>query len=461
MAFSVYRRNSYGIYTISAPAVLAGRPVSQAITPGVAAVLPPANRDPGGVVAMLNDPATGLPSTAEFADGKYHAGLSLDYIGQPHLAAGVDSWGTFIGGGASAFWSDLLGNHNLATVFEVNGGYKDITVAAAYTNLTKRLNWGVIGQQVPYLSGGIIPSVGVINGTTAYVEQLVLYRQTNRALSGLAAFAFDRVRRLEFQAGVTNITYEQEIRTKAWEMLPGFIVTNNQLVDSTETISTDPALNLAIGSSAYVFDNSLFGATSPILGQRYRLEVSPMLGSLTVFQVLADYRKYLMPVRPFTLAGRLVHTARYGPDGDSPRLYPMYLGYQTIVRGYPQGSFNVALECPVNTGSCPSFDRLLGSRIAVANAELRFPLLGALGVGSGYYGGFPIEMAFFFDAGVAWTGTEGLWFLDGGTRKPVTSVGSALRINLLGFAVVELSLARPLSRPEGGWVWQFGFAPGF
>ena len=47
------------------------------------------------------------------------------------------------------------------------------------------------------------------------------------------------------------------------------------------------SLDLGIGSAALVYDNSFFGATSPILGQRYRLEVSPTVGSLNYVSVLA------------------------------------------------------------------------------------------------------------------------------------------------------------------------------
>ena len=116
-----------------------------------------------------------------------------------------------------------------------------------------------------------------------------------------------------------------------------------------------------------------------------------------------------------------------------------------------------------NTVSCPSFDRLLGSKMLFGNAELRFPLLGVLGIGSGYYGGFPIEMAFFGDAGIAWTNQDNAhkaWFL-GGVRKPVYSAGVALRINLLGFAILEIDAAHPFNRTGSGIVWQFGLSPGF
>ena len=49
------------------------------------------------------------------------------------------------------------------------------------------------------------------------------------------------------------------------------------------------------------------------------------------------------------------------------------------MHGYDSGSFT-SDECGGSSGPCPAFDRLFGSRIAVANLELRLPLLGALGV---------------------------------------------------------------------------------
>jgi len=99
--------------------------------------------------------------------------------------------------------------------------------------------------------------------------------------------------------------------------------------------------------------------------------------------------------------------------------------------------------------------------MVVANAELRFPLFGALGVGSGYYGIFPLEFAVFGDGGLAWDSQNRPSVLGSGTRDPVFSAGAGLRINLLGFAVAELDLVRPFQRPEKGWVWQLQLQPGF
>ena len=126
---------------------------------------------------------------------------------------------------------------------------------------------------------------------------------------------------------------------------------------------------------------------------------SPTTGTLSYLGVLGDFRKYFLPVRPFTIATRIMHYGRYGTGGESDRLQPLFLGTPGLIRGYSYGSFSSS-ECTAsvsNPTACPVFDQLLGSRMIVANAELRFPLFGALGVGSGYYGVFPLELAVFGD----------------------------------------------------------------
>ncbi len=482
VAFSVYRKGSYSIYSIETPSVLEGTTPRPEFPQGSPGILPPSNRDREGVVAMLDDAVTGLPAPSGFGEDSYHAGLTLDYIGQPHLAAGVDSWGAFVGGGASAFWSDLLGNHSLATILEVNGTLKDIAVGVGYTNLSRRLNWGVVVQQSPLLSGGIAQGLSLVNGQPAYIEQLIRYRQTSREVGFITSYAVSRQRRIEGTVGFTNIAFSTDIRTKAWEYFSGGFI-GNQILDSSSTVPpcvagqpfqlslcSPTGMNLGTATVATVYDNSLFGATSPILGSRYRLEASPIVGTLNMVDLLADYRHYFMPVRPFTLAGRLVYRGRHGPDADTDRLYPLYLGYQTIIRGYDQNSFDIAAECGVDVTqigassvACPAFDHLLGSKMLFGNAELRFPLLGALHIGHGYYGGLPIEMAFFGDGGIAWSDrsqSTKAFFL-GGDRKPVYSAGVALRLNLLGYAILEIDATRPFSRPGTGIVWQFGFSPGY
>jgi outer membrane protein assembly factor BamA len=207
-----------------------------------------------------------------------------------------------------------------------------------------------------------------------------------------------------------------------------------------------------------VYDTAIMGATSPIAGQRYRLEVAPTVGSLAFSTVLTDYGRYIMPAQFYTIAGRVLHVGRYGGDGEDPRLLPLFLGYPNLVRGYDPGSFDVR-ECSVGS-TCSAFDRLIGSRMLVGNIEFRFPLLRPFGVSRNMYGPLPVEVGLFADAGVAWGSQDRPTFV-GGARRPVSSIGTTLRVNAFGLAVMELDVVRALQRPQKGWMLQFSFTPGF
>lgn len=271
---------------------------------------------------------------------------------------------------------------------------------------------------------------------------------------GYVAYPFSRVQRFELGAGVRNISFSRRLETQAFSTRTGDLV-----LDEREDLDAPSSLTLGEASAALVYDSSIFGVASPILGQRYRFEVAPTLGTLKYTGVLADVRKYVMPVRPYTLAVRLLHYGRYGAGGEDERLTPLFLGYPSLIRGYEFGSFS-ADECgDAGDGSCPVFDRLLGSRLAIANVELRFPPFGAFG-GRGFYGPLPLELLAFADVGAAWTSTEKPSFL-GGDRDTVASWGVGARVNLFGFAVVEVDYVRPLDRPLQKSLWQFNLTTGF
>ena len=86
--------------------------------------------------------------------------------------------------------------------------------------------------------------------------------------------------------------------------------------------------------AALVYDTSNFGATSPVQGTRYRFEATPTFGSLQFTSLLGDYRRYFMPAPFYTIAARALHYGRYGAGGEDRRLFPLFIGYPTLVRGY-------------------------------------------------------------------------------------------------------------------------------
>jgi outer membrane protein assembly factor BamA len=356
----------------------------------------------------------------------------------------------------------MLGNQSLITAVQLNSGIssnyslKNTAAQVAYMNQAHRWNWGVIGGQVPYLSGGVQQFVGRVNGETAIIDQSIIFRQTERSVAGVVAYPFNRSQRLEFQAGATQMSFDQVVRTQAYSATTGQI-----FVDDTVEESVANPLTLATTSAALVFDSSNFGATSPVMGQRYRLEATPTFGSINYTSVLADYRRYFMPATFYTLATRVMHYGRYGAGGEDQRFFPLFIGYPTLVRGYSPNSIS-AEECGFTPdGSCPAFSRLLGTRMLVANLEFRFPLLRPFtGQSRAMYGPVPVEVGFFLDGGVAWSRGERPEIF-GGDKAGVSSAGVTLRTNLFGYAVGQFDFARPLNRVGRGWMFQFTMTPGF
>jgi dipeptidyl aminopeptidase/acylaminoacyl peptidase len=455
VVFSAYEDDGYSIYALESPAQLAGEPPVP--LPRNAAVLPPRRTGEGAVYAMLQNERIGLVPVAAVAAAPvepYKPKLSLDFAGQPSVGIGADPFGTYASGGVSFVFSDMLGNHTLMTAAQVTSRFDEFGGAALYLNRTHRWNWGAIIEQTPYVARGFEAGLANVNGQQTYVEREFRILQVDRSLSGILSYPFSRSQRLEISGGARQIALTQDVTERLYSPITG-----QPLSEQRTDLGSVPTINLGEASTALVYDTSINGITSPIRGSRYRLELSQSAGSLTYSGVLGDFRTYVMPFRPYTLAFRGMFYGRYGRDSEDFRLPVLYLGYPGLVRGYDSGSFE-ALECGTNpNGSCPSFDRLIGSKVAIANAELRFPLWSAFG-GDNFYGPLPIEMALFTDAGVAWDRTTRPGF-GAASREPVVSVGAAMRINVLGFAVAEIDYVRPLDRPGRGWLWQFNLRPGF
>jgi len=287
------------------------------------------------------------------------------------------------------------------------------------------------------------------------VYQTIIYRQTERSAAGLVAYPFNRAQRVEFQAGMSQISFDQIVQTQAFSLRTGQLI-----VDDTSTTPLARSLTLGTSSAALVYDTSNYGATSPVQGQRYRLEASPTFGSINFNSVLADYRRYFMPIPFYTVATRVMHYGRYGSGGEDVRLFPLFLGYPNLVRGYDIYTFDQSECVPNATSQCPALDRLLGSRVLIGNAEFRFPLLRPFGMTQRMYSPVPVEVAFFADGGVAWNRGESPSFF-GGSRRGVVSTGVTLRVNFFGFAVGEFNFSHPFQRQSRGLVFQFNLAPGF
>ena len=437
-----------------ADSVATGRGAAHDSLAAAPATLPPSPRARAAWVDSART-AVAAVDTMSFSSGRYRPRLTLDYVSQPSLGVSAGSSGVGVGGGAGLYWSDMLGDHELVTLLQVTnvGGnvLNNTAAAVAYQDLRSRWSWGLQASQIPYITQYYIAGLDSITGRNVEEEHTVW--QIERALMGSVSYPFSRFSRVEFSAGVRNISFANRVRRIEYDN------TTTSLDETLNNPYGNPAsLNLAGGGVALVHDSGVFGGTSPVMGQRYRFEVSGLGGSIQYHDVLADYRRYVRLGRSFILAGRALHYGRYGSGAEDDRLLELYLGDPWLMRGYDYASFSPQLTNGDEAAS-RAYGRLYGSRLAVANLELRVPLLGALGLYSSP-GVPPIETALFVDAGAAWKQGYTPAFL-GKQRATVTSYGITFRANLLGFAVGEADLVHPNDRPGQGWYWELSLQPGF
>jgi Tol biopolymer transport system component len=468
VVFSGYQDSYYTVFSIDDTRTLEGQSFLAQFDRNPA-ILAPRTEPEGALLGLLKNPLFGLPKDTNFAVSNYKPKLALDYVSQPSIALGVDRYGTYGAGGIAAYWSDMLGYHTVVTSAFTGSRLIDTSGVLAYLNNKGRFNWGTAVQRIVYPYPYYMVYQNPDDGLIYEIEDV--FRLINYDISLFGSYPFSQVSRFALSAGFRIQDFNHTIYTRIYDPGSGY------LLDYQKTHPNDmpSALKFGYMTAGYYYDTGIFGATSPILGQNMGLAVSPAIGNINFTTVSADFRKYLMPLRPFTLAFRAMHLGRYGKDSEDNRFYPLYIAYWDLVRGYESFSSAELSEYQANPDKAFNYNRLFGSKMIVGNVELRFPLLGILGIGKGYYGAWPLEFYGFFDWGIAyadqlnpqWWSDPGdtvnavkPWF-SGGDRKPIRSYGIGLRTNLFGYLILGLNYVYPMDRPVRGWHLQLSISPGF
>ena len=415
-------------------------------------------------VKTLIDSSPVLPDTSEFTLKAYHTRFTPDYVARPTIGYERDNFGRGFFGGTAVSLSDILGNHTMVFSGSVNGRLSEAQVLAAYINQSHRFNWAMGGSQQPlyfYLPTIIEPDTTNPNGDT-FILTPRIERFVIRDAFAQSFYPFSRFTRVEFGAHFANIS--QAVLEQQY-LVDQF---GNVLGIAQPATLHGPSISYYGPQLALVHDNSLFGWVGPFAGSRWRMELSPSWGAWNFTAGLADWRRYFF-ARPFTLALRGVFFGRFGRDAD---LFPQFLGSTDLIRGYTAGSI-INHECLTdsisNTGQtgCPQLDQLIGSKLAVVNAELRFPLTRSLVLGFLPVGLPPIEGALFYDAGLAWDSNSIIkWQRDANdspenVRTPLRSWGGSIRMNVLGFVVLRFDYTKPISRTRDKPYWTVSLGPTF
>jgi hypothetical protein len=412
------------------------------------------------IVALLDSAEYSLPDTSEFTLKQYRTKFTPDYVARPSIGYARDNFGRGFFGGSAISLSDILGNQQLIFAGYVNGRISEAQILAAYANLSKRINWAVGLSQDPYYflePSQIEPGDQV--GENVFVTNI--RRLVVRSAFGSAYYPISRFQRIEAGMRFANVD-DAILRIKEpYNPATGF-ATDDPFLETDNL----PGVTYAQPSAALVFDNSLFGFVGPFYGRRYRLEVARTVGDWSFSQVTTDYRRYDRIIGPVVFATRALYFGRIGRDA---REFRIYAGSTDLIRGNTSGSYrrNECLNAndPNTETGCAELDRLVGTQIGVASAELRFPILNqSFGVPAGIP---PIEGAIFYDIGIAWDGESTLkWRREAGddpirVRTPLKTLGFSVRTNLFGFAVARVDYSIPQERRAIKGLWTFSLGPTF
>jgi len=423
---------------------------------------------PGPVsVRQLLDSATlALPDTTEFTLRPYRTRFTPDYVARPTVGYQRDNFGRGFFGGTAVALSDILGNRTIVLSGSVNGRISEAQFLGVYVNQSHRFNWaGGFSQEPLYFYAGSNWSrvdYGAVGGTdSADVFTTAIRRFVIRDVFAESYYPFSRFSRAELGLHAVNIT------DATLQLETGFDSQSGAFLGQNYVTRKGPSVSFVQPSLSLVHDNSLFGYVGPFAGSRSRFQVSPAFGTWQFTAGLADYRRYLF-FRPFTLAFRGLMFGRYGRDAER---FPIFLGTTELLRGYTYGSFrdNECVADPGNSSQtgCAELDQLIGSKLAVANVELRFPLTRSLVLGFLPIGFPPIEAAIFYDAGLAWSeGSVVKLNRAAGenpalVRAPLKSWGGSIRVNMLGLMILRFDYTKPIDRPLKRNYWTISLGPTF
>jgi hypothetical protein len=441
VSYTYFSSNTYSIY-VAKPAEFVKKDVSNASVDFSAGTLPPKKS-----VDSLAKSLSGIDFKPEAKIDSnyipYKPKLGLEYIGQQGgIGVSTSSFGTRTGmaGAINMLFGDMLGYHRAFTSLSINGEIYDFGGQAAYINQKNKINWGFSISHTPYRSAAIgYKSDSVIMGTdTIPTTNAVLdvFRAFAKNVSGFVYLPFSTTRRVELGSGYSWYSFRLD-------RFNNHYYRGYRIQQDREKLESPEGYALGNTYAAYVFDNSYFGIASPMRGKRYRIEIEKTYDALNYHTLSLDYRHYAF-LNPTTFAFRVIHTSRFGKDAESDLLYPLSFAYPTLTRG---NSLDNIQNYTNEEGAQYSINQIYGSRLLVTNAEWRIPFTGPERLSRIKSKVLFTELAFFADAGLAWTSKEQptlKWKSNSPLERiPFLSTGISLRVNVFGMIVLEPYYAFP------------------
>jgi len=479
IAYSYYRAQKYSLYDAKA-SDFQPRIVDTTVLNSAAGLLPP-GRSVG--VDLINTNLNNYLAYPRLPTDSIHSVpykplFKLDYLASSGIGVGVSSFGTGLASGIQGVFSDILGRNQIYVGAAVNGEVYDFGAQVVYVKQTGRWNFGFGLSHIPYQFATYnVLNTTYTSGTTtipAVDERYDIIRVFEDQASVFTSYPFSKKTRIEFGGGASTYYYRVDQYSTLYDGKGNYLSYNHTHISNsafnTDTLNAGTQLTpftLYQVNASLIGDNSFFGTTSPLTGYRYRLEAEYNVGTYKFFDPTIDLRGYLRAA-PVTFAARLYG---YGRFGNADGLYPLYVGYPFLIRGYEAQTFYNGTSKPTNGFT---IDQLSGSRIAVASFEVRLPFTGPERLAQIKSKFFFSDLNAFFDAGLAWNQGDQIKFqttpdnlgtdAQGGPieRVPALSAGISLRVNFFGAFVLEPYLAYPFNRNDiSKPVFGLGFTPGW
>lgn len=462
--YTLYNKRGYSIYRGTSKDFL-DKKVDPKVVTYAAAQLPRLNPTVKSVIdrqiGAIDQTIAG--ETAALQEVPFKSKFKLDFLtGGGGIGVGNNLFGTNAGlaGGVQALFSDILGNNQIMANIALNGQIQDFGGMVTYLNRKGKFQWGGSIMHIPYpyysYEGAYIENSDL---GQVVVDEYSVYRIFQSGGSGFVQYPFSSTLRAEAELDFSRIS--QSLRKiKEYSQYDPFSIDGRgrPLGQDQEKVGDLPGFSMPGVGAAIVGDKSNFGLTAPLQGYRFRVGARQYLGDIQFLNPTIDFRGYLRK-KPFTFAGRVMHTGRYGRDSKNTEVFPpLFLGSPWWVRGF-QG--NVAQNLLRDT--LLTQDNLIGTKIGVFNAEVRIPLFGPKQLALIPSNIVPADLNFFFDLGMIWTSFDQFKDEDLNGKnliRPLSSVGASLRVNLFGALILEPYYAIPLIKGAKG-AFGLNFMPGW
>ena len=366
--------------------------------------------DPGALRRQF-EVSDNVDEEGNYKISKYRLNFSPDII------YGNAAYSTFYGvqGTTMMAFSDMLGDHQIFFLTNLLLDLKNSDYVLAYYYLPLKIDYGIQGfHSARFLF------LGDQNGGVS------LYRFRTWGIGGSASYPLDKFNRLDFSASWLNLSREN--------------------LDFTNEAAQ--RRTLVMPALSYVHDTSLWGITAPNNGTRYNFTAmfSPPIrskaNSLDFQTYTLDYRTYAKFWRDYSIVVRWAGGWSTGRNAQR-----FFIGGTDgwINREFENGGIPIsnvedyAFLSPALPMRGFNYNYRNGTKYALMNYELRYPLIRYL-----VTGGLPIALAnitgaTFLDVGSSWTNNKSYKLFGKDSRGNITTgdllIGTGLGARMILFGL--------------------------